>query len=481
MTGGTNAISVCLPDGRVLRFEKPFHIGRDPECEVQVQDPLVSRRHAIVSPVGGEWSVRDLHSSNGMFVAGHRVETVPIGNGLTLSLGADGPLLAFNPEAQAPRPPAKAAQQSPDEGTVLDGLADRYFGSASEEELGSRTLMIRRAFQKVQQQQKRRYRWVIAGVALAGLCAAVYAFYGNRQLSEQQALAQELFYSMKALDVDIARVEQLVAQSGNPQGQSQVAKYMDQRRQMESNYERFLTGLYDRRLTEKERLILQVTRKLGECELAAPPEYIREVTRYIEKWQSTGRFARAVKMAQDLGYTKKIAAEFVAQDLPPHFFYLAMQESDFNAFRSGPKTRWGIAKGMWQFIPETGARFGLKIGPLAEQPRPDPQDERLNWEKATRAAAQYVKELYATDAQASGLLVMASYNWGEHRVIDLVRKMPPNPRERNFWKLLELYRNRLPIETYDYVFYIVSAAVIGENPRLFGFPFDSPLTVQGRQ
>ena len=33
----------------------------------------------------------------------------------------------------------------------------------------------------------------------------------------------------------------------------------------------------------------------------------------------------------------------------------------------------------------------------------------------------------------------------------------------------------MPTQTYDYVFYIVSAAVIGENPRLFGFPFDNPL------
>ena len=40
---------------------------------------------------------------------------------------------------------------------------------------------------------------------------------------------------------------------------------------------------------------------------------------------------------------------------------------------------------------------------------------------------RYVKNIYATDAQASGLLVMASYNWGEHRVIDLLRTMPDEP------------------------------------------------------
>src|SRR5262249_48445874 len=75
----------------------------------------------------------------------------------------------------------------------------------------------------------------------------------------------------------------------------------------------------------------------------------------------------------------------------------------------------------------------------------------------------------------SGLLVMASYNWGERRVIPLIQSLPANPRERNYWKLLATYRDKIPQETYDYVFYIVAAAVIGENPRLFGFDFHNPL------
>jgi len=234
-------------------------------------------------------------------------------------------------------------------------------------------------------------------------------------------------------------------------------------------------GLSDRKLSEEDRLILKVTRMFGECDLAAPPEYISEVKNYIRKWQSTPRFARAAKQAQDLGYSRPIAEALLAQNLQPQFFYLAMQESSFDPFAVGTPTRWGIAKGMWQFIPETGERYGLKSGPLARTDKRDPDDDRLQWDKATPAAARYIKDIYATDAQASGLLVMASYNWGEQRVIDLLRTMPADPRERNFWKLLEKYRQRIPPQTYNYVFSIVSAAVIGENPRLFGFAFDSPL------
>jgi hypothetical protein len=244
---------------------------------------------------------------------------------------------------------------------------------------------------------------------------------------------------------------------------------------MELDYEAYVANLYDRSLSEQDRLILRVTRLFGECEIAAPPDYVREVKRYIEQWKRTGRFERALKVAQDLGYTQPIAEAFMARGLPPQYFYLAMVESDFDAFAVGTPTRWGHAKGMWQFIPETGQRYGLKIGPLASTARADSEDERFLWRKSTDAAAKYVKDIYATDAQASGLLVMASYNWGERRVIDLLRTMPPNPKDRNFWMLLARHRHRVPDESYNYVFRIVSAAVIGENPKLFGFQLDPPL------
>jgi membrane-bound lytic murein transglycosylase D len=472
---GVPTLVVRLPDGRTLRYCDPFHIGRDPDCEVQVQDVHVSRRHALVFITRGQWEIRDLQSSNGLLVDGARVEAASIGRGITVVLGLDGPTLEINPETPLGRTIPEVGARSSEDSVLLADYAERYFGTGTDDEVGGRTLMIRKAFQKVQQQQKRRHQWIVSVVALAALCTGGYAYYEHLQVKRLEAAAQKIFYDMKSNDVAIAAIEQEVALSGSAQGQQQVRRYMDQRRQMESNYQKYVTSLYDRRLSEKERLILQVTRTFGECEVAAPPDYIREVTRYIEKWKSTGRFARAVKLARDRGYTKRITDEFVAQDLPPQFFYLGMQESDFEPLISGSPTRWGIAKGMWQFIPETGAKYGLTIGRLKGSSQVDLADDRLDWRKATTAAARYVKDLYATDAQASGLLVIASYNWGEHRVIDLLKKMPADPRERNFWKLLEQYRDRLPLQTYEYVFSIVSAAVIGENPRLFGFDFGNPL------
>ena len=180
-----------------------------------------------------------------------------------------------------------------------------------------------------------------------------------------------------------------------------------------------------------------------------------------------------MKVLHEKGYLPTIVNALDEQNLQPQFLYLALQESNFDPRVVGPATRYGHAKGMWQFIPSTATRYGLRTGPLSATGRYDPADERFDFEKATWAAAHYLRDIYDTDAQASGLLVMASYNWGEHRVLKRLESMPANPRERNFWKMLET--GDIPGQTYDYVFHIFSAAVIGQNPALFGFDFENPL------
>ena len=173
----------------------------------------------------------------------------------------------------------------------------------------------------------------VVAVALAG-----YAYYGHRQMRQQQALAEELFYTMKSLDVDIANVERLVEMSGNPKNQDQVRGYLERRRELENSYDKFLSGLklYGGDLTEEERLILRVHPNVWRVRAGRTARVPAEVGRYIKRWQATQRYLRAVKLAQEKGYIRKIAEEFFAHNLPPQFFYLAMQESDFDPFSSRP-------------------------------------------------------------------------------------------------------------------------------------------------
>src|SRR4051794_26716132 len=84
---------VQLWDGRTLRFADTFYMGREASCEVQIDDGLVSRRHAVVLRRDGRWTIRDLESSNGVFVDGNPAAEAVIGRGRTIHLGADGPEL----------------------------------------------------------------------------------------------------------------------------------------------------------------------------------------------------------------------------------------------------------------------------------------------------------------------------------------------------------------------------------------------------
>jgi membrane-bound lytic murein transglycosylase D len=451
---------------RDFTFERTFRIGRVPECDICIYSEYVSRAHVEVSQENGQWRVRDLNSSNGMFLNGGRVEAVEVNGPVTVTLGVYGPSVRFEVE-QA---------KTPGDETIVDRYIDRYFASKGED-AGEHTMIVRKAFSRVQSRQRRKFTLVIGLLGFAILAAGGYALYLHQQVRQQVATAKELFYSIKSIDLDIAGVESMVLDANNERGAAEIRRFQERRRQTERKYDQFLSSLrvYNSKLTDQQKIILRVARIFGECELDMPPAFLSEMENYVKKWQSSPRLALAIKTAREKGYQPTIVRELLAQDLPPQFFYLALQESGFDPYISGPMTHKGIAKGMWQFIPETAVKYGLKIGPLVDFPRADPADDRHHWDVETKAAARYIKDLYTTDAQASGLLVMACYNWGEGRVLPLVRGMPANPRDRNFWRLLMDHRDQIPQQTYDYVFYIASAAAIGENPRLFGFDFDNPL------
>jgi len=469
-------VSVETPPGTITNheFRESFRIGRLEDCALCVKNEFVSRYHAEVVFENGRWCVRDLQSANGIFVNGQRVPEVPIAETAVLRLGIEGAVLSFQVELPPP-PPPPPPPGSPKES--VDRYIDHYFGKGTDQPAGEHTMLVRQAFTQVQKKQKRKFGWIIGALGAVVIAIGGYSLYLHQQASQRKAMAESLFYAMKSLDLDIANVQKLVTDANSQQGMQEIRKYQGRRREMEKSYDQFLSTLhiYERKMTPEERLLLRVTRVFGECELDMPKDFAAEVNNYIRKWKSSGRLASAIRTAKENHYTAAIAQDLLDAGLPPQFFYLALQESNFDAYTSGPMTRKGIAKGMWQFIPDTALKYGLKIGPLADLRRPDPGDDRHHWDRETKAAVSYMKDLYSSDAQASGLLVMACYNWGEDYVLPLVRKLPANPRERNFWRLLSTYRDKIPQETYDYVFYIVSAAVIGENPRLFGFDFDNPL------
>ncbi|MFN3329974.1 MAG: transglycosylase SLT domain-containing protein, partial [Pyrinomonadaceae bacterium] len=115
------------------------------------------------------------------------------------------------------------------------------------------------------------------------------------------------------------------------------------------------------------------------------------------------------------------------------------------------------ASGLWQFIPSTGARFGLKQNVYV--------DERNSFENATRAAARYLKFL-VNRYNGNWELALAAYNAGEGAVDRAISRAGV----ANFWYAYPY----LPKETRNYVPSILATILIANNPQRYGFSHIRP-------
>jgi len=465
---GPPSILAAIGDGGEPReFSGTFRIGRGEECELQIAADGVSRNHCEIFWANGSWRVRDTGSTNGSWLEGTRIETAPLQARNALRLGRKGPVVWLTVEG-APDGPVSAVD--------LDPYLERYVEGEEIDGVGAHTMMVRKAIDVTRRRQHRRHLAIlIAVVVVAVLSLTTVWRWRAAQVEVARNTGIEIFFSMKDLELRLARLDERLGKDGSVS--TELEQGRDRLGELESSYDRYLQelDLIGESTPERARLVLRIARVFGECEIGMPPTMVDEVERYIEGWKHGERLAKAIKRSEERGLAALAADAFDRVDLPPQYYYVALQESDFRLDVCGPETRYGIAKGAWQFIPATGRAYGLSIGPLYLERRFDPLDERHQFDRASDAAAAYFRDIYLREAQGSGLLALAIYNYGGTNVRRLIRSLPESPRERNFWQVLHDHRDRFPAETYDYVLKIFSAAVIGENPRLFGFDFDPPL------
>ncbi|MET9701253.1 FHA domain-containing protein [Streptomyces sp. NPDC006529] len=90
----------------VMTPGRTYHVGRDPGCEICLDDARVSWHHAVLRPEGDHWTVEDEGSTNGTFAEGHRVRAWSVGPGSELRFGhsEDGPRAVFAAPAAPGRP-----------------------------------------------------------------------------------------------------------------------------------------------------------------------------------------------------------------------------------------------------------------------------------------------------------------------------------------------------------------------------------------
>lgn len=174
------------------------------------------------------------------------------------------------------------------------------------------------------------------------------------------------------------------------------------------------------------------------------------VLRYVQLFQGRLREFLAEGLTRGAQYLPMIQSVFRAEGLPLDLAYVPLIES---AFKPTALSR-AKARGVWQFMRATGIENGLKADWYV--------DERADPEKATVAAAKYLKTLYGMFDDWH--LAMASYNGGPGRVQRAMKRS----RKDDFWDLSASTRY-LPRETRDYVPMILAAIIIAKNPAMYGF------------
>jgi len=182
------------------------------------------------------------------------------------------------------------------------------------------------------------------------------------------------------------------------------------------------------------------------------------VQKYL-KLYSEGNAKPVIKKALERSgrYRPMILKILKEYDLPEELVYLPVVESLYSV---NDVSRAG-AVGLWQIMPEKARDLNLKVNYWI--------DERRDPEKSTRAAAQYLKELYIMFDDWH--LALAAYNRGEFGL----------GRDLKFSKATNIdemkSRNAVPKETQSYVPQFIASTIIGDNPSAYGFEltYDKPV------
>ena len=164
---------------------------------------------------------------------------------------------------------------------------------------------------------------------------------------------------------------------------------------------------------------------------------------FLESYKRSGR------------YRGEIVKALTQAGIPEELSWLPLIESGFKV-RALSRSR---AFGLWQFIPSTGYKFGLKRSVWI--------DERLDPAKSTAAAIAYFDELHQMFGDWA--TVLAAYNCGEGSVARAIRSQKIDYLD-NFWDLYE----RLPRETARYFPRFLAVLAIVKDPARYGFTLEEP-------
>lgn len=171
------------------------------------------------------------------------------------------------------------------------------------------------------------------------------------------------------------------------------------------------------------------------------------IQQYINYYRGRGQKTMEVGLYRSGMFMLMARRIFKEEGVPENVAWLGQVES---AWKPSAMSNMA-ASGLWQFIPGTGSRYGLR--------RTSYIDERNSFDEATRASARYLKFLY--NRYGNWELAIAGYNCGEGNVDRAIRRAGVT----NFWAAYPY----LPQETRNYVPNILATILIANNPGQYGF------------
>lgn len=200
-------------------------------------------------------------------------------------------------------------------------------------------------------------------------------------------------------------------------------------------------------MNERYTLPENITRPRTEVPLVQNQYVNRHLTYYtlkrpevMEKW-----------MQRSKKYFPMMKEIFREEEVPTELVHLSMIESGLNPMAQS----WASAVGMWQFIRATGWVYGLEVNWW--------MDERRDPEKATRAAARHLKDLY--EIWGDWYLAIANYNISPR---GLKRAIRAGGGREDYWSAYA----HLPRETQGYIPGFIATTMINLNAEEFGFKTD---------
>ena len=173
-----------------------------------------------------------------------------------------------------------------------------------------------------------------------------------------------------------------------------------------------------------------------------------KVQQYLAYYRGRGRQTMEIGLYRSGMFMRMARRIFKEEGVPENVAWLGQVESAWKP----SALSWAAASGLWQFIPGTGTRFGLR--------RTAHVDERNSFDEATRASARYLKFL-ANRYNGNWELAMGAYNCGEGNVDKAIRRAGV----ANFWAAYPF----LPQETRNYVPNILATMIIANSPQQYGF------------